>query len=100
MTSSDVPQTKAVTLVAPPALLSDEDAARFCGVGVTSFRQAERAGRVGPKPIRGPFGNRRLWSREQLEQWVRQGCPTREQWVAEHDQHSGKQGRPRFANTG
>lgn len=41
-------------------------------------RQMDASGRLGPVPIL--LGRRKLWSVGELAQWVRAGCPQRQQW--------------------
>ena len=60
-----------------PLLLNATEAARLCGVGRTLWSEMHAAARV-PVPIR--FGRRVLWRREELEAWVRAGCPARHRW--------------------
>jgi predicted DNA-binding transcriptional regulator AlpA len=55
-------------------LLGREDAARLCGVSVTSWDRL-KAGALNPQPIK--LGGRVLWKRSDLEEWVRLGCPDR-----------------------
>lgn len=68
----------ALTISAQPLLLSATDAARILGIGERHFHGLNSAGQLGPLPIQ--LGRRVLWSREELEQWVRCGCPTRQKW--------------------
>jgi len=69
---------EAVTLSAPPLLLSASDAARLLGIGERHFHALNSTGRV-PLPVE--LGRRRLWRRRELENWVDAGCPAREEWV-------------------
>lgn len=59
-------------------LLSAKEAAKLIGVGRSHFYALHSSGRLGPMPI--SLGRRTLWKREELENWVRASCPTREQW--------------------
>jgi len=49
----------------PALLLSRTEAARFCGVGLTTFKRWTRAGIV--RPVEVPLVNRRLFRRSDLE---------------------------------
>lgn len=57
-----------------PALLSDEQAAHYCGVGRTLWRKMDRAGEV-PRAIK--LRGRVLWSRCSLDRWIEGGCKPR-----------------------
>jgi len=67
-----------IVLAAEPRLIDANGAALLCGVSVRFWHQLDSAGRV-PKPMR--LGRRCLWSLEEIDSWVRAGCPTRERWV-------------------
>lgn len=60
-------------------LLSADAAATLLGVGRSHFYGLHSSGRLGPMPIR--LGRRTLWSRQELEEWVKCGCPGRQQWI-------------------
>jgi len=60
-------------------LLSAEDAAVLLGIGERFFWSMHSTGELGPLPIK--LGKRTLWSRFELEEWVRCRCPRREEWV-------------------
>ena len=64
-----------------PLLMVAEDAARLLSVGKTHLYAMHNSGRLGPCPIR--LGRKTLWSREELQEWVRHGCPSREKWLAQ-----------------
>ncbi len=61
-----------------PLLLSVGAAAAFIGLPRRSFERAQAAGRVGPEPVK--IGTRRLYRSADLQDWVRQGCPSRDRW--------------------
>lgn len=66
---------------APPAdvlLVSASEAARLCGVGLTTWYSLIAQGRV-PPSVR--LGRRRLWSVEELREWTRARCPASETWT-------------------
>lgn len=51
-----------------PLLVSRLTAAALCGVSASSWDRAERAGRIGPRPVR--LGGRILYRRQELEVWI------------------------------
>jgi excisionase family DNA binding protein len=59
-------------------LLSAKDAAELLGIGKTLFYSMNSSGRLGPLPVR--LGKRSLWRQNELEEWVRAGCPHRNIW--------------------
>ena len=61
-------------------LLSADKAAGLCGVARSLWYTMHSSGRLGPLPIK--LGRRTLWRREELEDWVKAGCPERTRWVA------------------
>ncbi len=61
-------------------LLDSKDSASLLGIGERSFWSMHSSGELGPLPIR--LGKRTLWSRFELEEWVKARCPRREEWVA------------------
>ncbi|MBA4063631.1 MAG: hypothetical protein C0501_07945 [Isosphaera sp.] len=62
----------------PPGLLRREAAARYCGVGPSTWDRLTAAGRT-PKPIR--LGGSVGWSRRELGAWIDRGCPPRAEWA-------------------
>lgn len=58
-------------------LLNDSSAAKILGIGRTLFRGLNSQGRI-PKPIK--LGRRKLWSRQELADWIAAGCPPRDKW--------------------
>jgi len=62
-----------------PLLLDAEKAAQLLGIGERFFWGMHSTGELGPLPIK--LGKRTLWSRFELEEWVRCRCPRRETWA-------------------
>jgi len=60
-------------------LLSATDAAAAVGVSRSGFWKLHASARV-PSPVR--IGRRVLWRRNDLEEWVEQGCPSRDRFEA------------------
>lgn len=60
-----------------PGLLRRVAAARFCGVGASTWDRLTAAGRT-PAPIR--LGGSVGWSRRELARWIDHGCPPRAEW--------------------
>ena len=66
------------------ALLLDAKAsACLLGIGERFFWAMHSTGELGPLPIK--LGKRTLWSRFELEEWVRCRCPQREAWVSREE---------------
>jgi len=64
----------------PPLLLDVHATARTLGVPQKTVGNWNRAGRL-PIPIR--MGRRSLfWRADELADWVRRGCPSRQRWEA------------------
>jgi predicted DNA-binding transcriptional regulator AlpA len=61
----------------PPGLLRRKDAARYCGAGVSTWDRWTAAG-LTPAPVR--IGGAVFWSRHELAEWCRHGCPPRVEW--------------------
>ncbi|MBL7189956.1 MAG: helix-turn-helix domain-containing protein [Phycisphaerae bacterium] len=59
----------ALTLSVQPLLLCAANAARVLGIGERHFHGLHSSGRLGPLPVR--LGRRTLWSRIELEEWVK-----------------------------
>ena len=62
-----------------PELVSAGDAARLCGVAISSWWRLHAAGKS-PAPVR--LGGRTLWKLGELRLWVAGGCPDRKSWEA------------------
>jgi predicted DNA-binding transcriptional regulator AlpA len=67
-----------------PLLLSAEETARFIGIGERFLWGMHNTGELGPLPIK--LGKRTLWSRFELESWVRARCPRRDVWATMKDE--------------
>jgi predicted DNA-binding transcriptional regulator AlpA len=63
---------------APPGLLRRRDAARFCSVGASTWDRWTAAG-LNPAPVK--IGGAVAWSRDELAEWQRHGCPSRKTWA-------------------
>ncbi|MHC4637812.1 MAG: helix-turn-helix transcriptional regulator [Planctomycetota bacterium] len=61
-------------------LVSAATVSQMLGVSRATLYAWHSSGRLGPLPMPG-LGRRSLWSREELENWVRAGCPSREKWI-------------------
>ncbi len=61
----------------PPGLLRREAAARFCGVGESTWDRLTAAA-LTPAPIH--LGGSVGWSRRELALWIDHGCPPRAEW--------------------
>lgn len=61
-----------------PLTVNTKEAASLIGVCRTLFYEMKSDGRLGVKPI--AFGRKKVWSVEELTEWVRAGCPTRDKW--------------------
>ncbi|MBP3954433.1 hypothetical protein J8F10_03900 [Gemmata sp. G18] len=71
------PATPARRKPRPPGLLRRVAAARFCGVGASTWDRLSAAG-LTPAPIR--LGGSVGWSRRALARWIDHGCPPRAEW--------------------
>ena len=71
--SPDQPETREEQ----PLLLSADDAARLCRVSKRTWRRLDAAGKV-PQAVR--LGGRKLWRRQEVLDFVRAGCPRRNEW--------------------
>lgn len=60
-----------------PILLDARQAAKLCGLGRSTWFRLSSAGQT-PQPVR--LGSRVLWSRDELTEWARAGCPNRQRW--------------------
>lgn len=76
---TDTPTPKARTRrPLRPGLLRRERAARYCGVGESTWDRLTAAGMT-PAPIR--LGGSVGWSRRELARWIEHGCPARAEWA-------------------
>ena len=62
-------------------LLSASQAAALLGIGRSHFYSLHSSGRIGPLPVR--LGRRTLWRRDELMEWTRKNCPSRDKWLAQ-----------------
>jgi len=62
----------------PPGLLRRKHAARYCGAGQSTWDRWAAAG-LTPASVR--IGGAVLWSRHELAEWCRAGCPDRKTWA-------------------
>ncbi|HOX39627.1 MAG TPA: helix-turn-helix domain-containing protein [Candidatus Brocadiia bacterium] len=58
-------------------LLGASDVAEMLSVATVTIWRSIHSGRI-PAPVR--IGGRTLWRREELEEWIRAGCPPRMRW--------------------
>ena len=75
MNRPDLPRRK--TRLLAPGLLRRKAAARFCGVGASTWDRLCAAG-LTPAPVR--LGGSVAWSRRELARWIDHGCPPRVDW--------------------
>jgi len=62
-----------------PLALSAVGAARLLGIGKSLFYQMASTGRLGPMPVE--FNSKKLWSVEEIQDWIRAQCPCRDEWL-------------------
>lgn len=58
-------------------LLPAREAAALCGTSERTWRTWDAGGRI-PQAV--AIGRSKFWRKKELEAWVDQGCPTRDQW--------------------
>jgi len=58
-------------------LLSATDVAKLLNISRSTLYEFNNTGKV-PSPVK--LGGRTLWRRDELELWVKAGCPGREAW--------------------
>ena len=68
-----------------PLLLDAKAAAQLCSVSLRTWWSLNAAGKT-PLPVR--LGRRTLWQADELADWCRAGCPSRDRW------HSMRGARP------
>jgi len=61
----------------PPQLISAREAAGLCGRSERSWRTWDAVGLI-PQPVR--IGRSTMWRRDELQAWIKAGCPRREEW--------------------
>jgi len=64
----------------PSCGISAVEAATLLGISESHFYNLRKTGRLGPDPKR--LGRSRRYDRQELLDWWRSGCPTRERWQA------------------
>ena len=62
-----------------PLMLRAKDAARLCGLAVSTWYELKSAGKL-PPSIK--LGKARLWRMEVLRKWVEMDCPTIDRFTA------------------
>jgi len=77
-----VPEQGLTTQVqqASPLLIDTGEVARMLGIGLSCLYSMDRSGELGPMGLH--LRRRRLWPVEEIQAWVRAGCPRREVWMA------------------
>ena len=56
----------------PPLLINVDHVAELTGLGARTIWRFAGSGQL-PAPLK--IGGRRLWSRDQIENWIAAGCP-------------------------
>ena len=72
MTETSVQQTA-------PLLIDAATMAKMLGIGLSCLYSMDRSGELGPMGLH--LRRRRLWPVEEVQAWVRAGCPRREVWM-------------------
>jgi predicted DNA-binding transcriptional regulator AlpA len=62
-----------------PLLVTARQAAALCNKSLRSWRSWDASGLI-PRPVR--IGRSKLWSRDELIQWIAARCPCRAEWEA------------------
>ncbi len=62
-----------------PLLVSDVAAAALCGCSRSHWHALAAAGKI-PSSVK--LGRKRLWRREEIQEWVAVGCPDSATWRA------------------
>ncbi len=62
-----------------PLLICDRQAAALCGCSRSHWHTLAAAGKIPPSV---KLGRKRLWRREEIEEWVAAGCPDGRTWEA------------------
>jgi predicted DNA-binding transcriptional regulator AlpA len=62
-----------------PLAVGAKAAARLCGVSRSLWYSLDSAARV-PEGVR--LAGRRVWPLDELRDWLRAGCPSRDRWAA------------------
>lgn len=61
-----------------PLVLDAREAARLLGISRSTFLKLHAAGKV-PMPVR--FGRAVRWRREEMNEWLAAGAPSRARWL-------------------
>lgn len=61
----------------PPLLIGIAEVAHLIGLATRTARRKATAGQL-PLPVK--IGGTQRWRREEIETWVRAGCPARHRW--------------------
>lgn len=72
--------SQSILVKVEPVLVGIESFASMLGISVTAFKTLDRAGQIGPMPVKLGTLQRRLWSISEIRQWVEAGCPIRHIW--------------------
>ena len=67
-----------LTITTEPILLDAASAATLLGLGRSTFLRYDSAGRV-PMAVR--IGGVVRWRTDELRDWIRAGCPSRDGWT-------------------
>lgn len=71
-----------------PLLIDAAELARMLGIGLSCLYSMDRSGELGPMGLH--LRRRRLWPVEEIQAWVRAGCPRREVWAVRKNDESEK----------
>ncbi len=61
-------------------LLSTRDVAKVLGISLATLWRKISAGQIGPRPVK--IGRIQRYRPDELQAWIRAGCPGRAQWDA------------------
>jgi predicted DNA-binding transcriptional regulator AlpA len=62
-----------------PLAVDAKVAARLCGVSRSLWFSMDSAAQI---PMGCRLGRRRVWPLDELKDWLRAGCPSRDRWAA------------------
>jgi len=63
-----------------PLLCPAAEVAQLLGISRSAFYSLLSSGRIGPLPVR--LGRSVRWRAEELAEWVRAGCLSRDRWLS------------------
>ena len=63
-----------------PIFVGKSDAAQMLGISLSTFKQLDKRGGVGPMPVQIQTVKRTLYRVDELRRWALAGCPIRERW--------------------